>query len=170
MKEIFRKLSKSSSLLVLLVLFILFNLLLNYFMPRDLALDVRFAYSANEAYDSLKSMGPKVRENYLIVIWALDTAYMVVYLLLFSAFMVRFMKSKALAIFPFLVFILDLCENLMVTILLIKFPVENQVLGFIASFFTTSKWLVVGFFSVSFISYLIRNYVLKNQPDLNLNR
>ncbi|SFB33749.1 hypothetical protein [Algoriphagus aquimarinus] len=170
MEAIFRKLERPPSLLALVVLFALFNLLLNYFMPRELALDVRFAYSANEAYNSIQSMGPKVRENYLAVIWILDTAYMLVYLLLFSILIMKISKRKLLVILPLVIFILDLFENLMVTFLLLKFPVESQVLGFIASFFTTTKWLTVGAFCVIFIFCVIRNYVLKNQPDLKLNR
>ncbi len=168
METIFKKLGKPSILLVLFALFILFNILLGYFMPMSLALDLRFAYSANEAYTSLKSMGSTVRENYIIVIWVLDSAYMVVYLLLFCSLIIRVLNVRSLIILPFLVFILDLFENLAVTILLLRFPSESQVLGLIASFFTSTKWLVVGLFCFAFITYLIRNYILKNQPNQDL--
>ncbi len=168
METIFKKLGKPSILLVLSALFILLNLLLGHFMPMNLALDMQFAYSANEAYTSLKSMGSTVRENYIIVIWVLDSAYMVVYLLLSCSLIVRVLNVRSLIVLPFLVFILDLFENLAVTILLLRFPSESQILGFIASFFTTTKWLVVGLFCFAFITYLIRNYILKNQPNQDL--
>lgn len=168
MQIIFKKLGKPSILVVLLTLFFLFIVLLNYFMPRSLALDVRFAYSANEAYELLNSMGPTLRNNYLFVIWGLDTSYMVIYLLLFSSLIVKFLNSKFLAVLPLLIFTLDFFENLMVTILLLRFPVESHVLGFIASFFTTTKWITVGVFWITFLSCLIYNYLFKNQPDLDL--
>lgn len=169
MGSIFKKLDNPVNLLVLFVLFISLYLLLNYFIPRDLALDLQFAYSANEAYESLKTMGAEVRERYLVVIWILDTAYMLVYLLLFSGLIVRCLKSRSLAVFPLAIFILDLFENITVTLLLLKFPEESQTFGYMASFFTTTKWLAVGFFSVIFLSSLVRCYILRNQPDLDMN-
>lgn len=164
METIFKRLGKPSILLVLFFFFILLNILLGHFIPMSLALDLRFAYSANEAYSSLKSMGATLREKYILVIWVVDTAYMVVYLLLFCSLIVRLLYIKFLLVLPFLIFILDLFENLTVTILLMNYPLKSQVLGLVASFFTTAKWLVVGVFCIAFITYLIRNYLLKDQP------
>jgi hypothetical protein len=169
MQMIFKKLGKRSNLLVLFALFILLIFLLNYFMPRSLALDVHFAYSSKEAYGLLESMGPNLRANYLLIIWILDSAYMVTYLLFFSSLIIKVLNSKYLAALPLLIFTLDLIENVTVTILLLKYPIQSQVLGLIASFFTTTKWLSVGVFWIIFLACLVYHYVLKNQSDLDLN-
>ncbi|SFT86048.1 hypothetical protein SAMN04489724_2387 [Algoriphagus locisalis] len=169
MKTIFKKLDKSSYLLLLFALFILFNFLLIYFMPKDYALDIRFAYSASEAFGVLNSMGQNLRKKYLLVIWLLDTPYLVVYLLLLVGLIRKLWKNKVLIYLPLAIVLLDFFENLMVTGLLLSFPSENMVLAYLASFFTTTKWVCVALCVVFLLTGLVKNYVLKNQPDLDLN-
>ncbi|MEP0713989.1 hypothetical protein [Algoriphagus sp.] len=170
MKMLLRRLGSRSNLAILFALFLLFIVLLNYYMPRSLALDVKFAYTADEAYTTLKSMGPALRAEYLYIIWVLDSTYMVIYLLLFSSLIVKFLNNKLIAILPLLIFIFDLLENIMVTSLLLKYPTESHILGFVASFFTTTKWLIVAVFWITFLGSLLHHYLLKNQPNLDLKR
>lgn len=167
METFFKKLSKPSNLLGLFSLFVLFNILLKRFMPKNLALDIRFAYSANEAYDLIRIMGESTREKYLIVIWTLDTPYMFIYFLLLLGLVSKILKQKKFLVLPFVIVGLDFFENVFVSSLLVSFPLENQFLGYFASFFTTTKWLFVGLCMAFLVIGLIRNYVLKNQPNLD---
>ncbi|WP_323822444.1 hypothetical protein [Algoriphagus sp. C2-6-M1] len=170
MKAIFKILDKPLSLVVLFVLFVLFNFLLNRFMPTDLALDLRFAYSGSEGIRVIKSMSASIRERYLMGIWVLDTPYMLVYLLLLSGLISKIWKQKKFLVLPFAIVCLDFFENLMVSGLLLSYPSERLILGYLASFFTTSKWLSVGICVVFILAGLIRNYILKNERDLHLKR
>lgn len=170
MKTNFKFLDKPSSLVILFALFILFNFFLNRFMPPDLALDLQFAYSAGEAFKAIESMGGNMREQYLIVIWALDAPYIIVYLLLLSGLISKIWKQKKFLILPLIIAGLDFFENLMVSSLLLNFPSESKLLGYFASFFTTTKWLSVGICVVFLIVGLVRNYVLRKETDLDLKR
>ena len=168
MDSFFKKLGKQNYLLVLFILFILFNFLLNRFMPQGLALDIRFAYSASEAYHLLEMMGEETREKYLMVIWALDTPYMMIYFLLLVGLFSKTWKRRKFLFLPVAIVALDFLENVLVSTLIVTFPTENYILGYFASFFTTAKWVCVLGCVLFLIVGLVRNYVLRNQPDLDV--
>ena len=169
MKTIFKMLKKSSVLAFLFAMFLFFNFLLTRYMPPNLALDLRFAYSASEAFSVLHSMGESMRKQYLIVIWALDTPYMLFYMLFLIGLNCKIWKRKCLTVLPIVTVLLDLFENLSVSGLLLKFPSESVLLGYMASFFSTTKWLFVGACFLYIVVGLIRNALLKMRPDLDLN-
>lgn len=169
MKTIFKELEKPFILVLLFALFITFNFLLNRYMPPNLALDLRFAYSAREAFNILNSMGEGMRQQYLMVIWALDTPYMIFYLLLLIGLNCKVWKQKCLIVLPVITVLLDLFENISVSGLILKFPSESVTLGYMASFFSTTKWLFVGACILYIIVGLIRNSLLNRRPDLDLN-
>jgi hypothetical protein len=170
MKTIFKTLEKPLPLVLLFALFISFNFLLNRYMPPNLALDLRIAYSANEAFRVLHIMGESMRSQYLLVIWALDTPYMIFYLLLLIGLISKVWKEKGFIILPVVTVLLDLFENLAVSGLILRFPSESVTLGYTASFFSTTKWLFVGACLIYIIVGLVRNYVLKRRLALDLNR
>ncbi|UZD22827.1 hypothetical protein PBT90_05265 [Algoriphagus halophytocola] len=132
---------KILTLLILSGLFFLFNFLLNWYMPKSLALDVKFAYSAKVAYESLTEMGLEGRSRYLLGIWALDFPYMFIYLALLSGIIKKVWRSERVLILPFLLFAFDVLENFIVTLMLVNFPDRYTFLGCMASIATTSKWL-----------------------------
>ncbi|PZX55754.1 hypothetical protein [Algoriphagus chordae] len=168
MDSLFKKLDKPAILLALAATFILMNLLLNILMPKGLALDLRFAYSANEAYAALENMGEKLREQYLIVIWTVDMPYILVYFLLLTGIFRKLLTGKNILILPLVVAMLDLMENLLVSGLILSFPTEHIFLGYLASFFTSSKWLFVGACLVYILLGLLRKYLPKSPGDLDL--
>ncbi|MEB2777584.1 hypothetical protein SYJ56_19870 [Algoriphagus sp. D3-2-R+10] len=170
MKTIFKFLDKPSNLVILFALFLFFNFLLISFISPYQVLDLRFAYSANEAFKVIKNMGESMRGKYLFVIWALDSPYMIVYLLLLIGLIRKLWKQKKFLILPFIIAGLDLFENIMVSSLLLSFPFESKLLGYFASFFTTTKWLCVGVCVVFLIVGLVRNYVFRKEPNLDLKR
>lgn len=113
-------------------------------MPKDYALDLKFAYTFSEAYQALSAMDLDTRKFYRFGIWALDFPYMIVYSLFFGGVLYRLWSSRNLLLLPFLVAVFDFFENLMVLRLLKIFPEPNRMMTLIASAFTTLKWLSVG--------------------------
>jgi len=126
-------------------------------MPKEHALDLMFAYSADDAYEALTKMDLSQRETYRTGIWALDMPYMAVYFLLFSGLLIRVLKSIKLAWLPFGVLVMDLFENLSVLKILALYPVQNMSLASVASLFTTSKWVLVAVLLVVFVCGLLSN-------------
>lgn len=152
MKSLFHYLSKWGNLLLLFSLLLLFYTLLSWILPKEHALDLMFAYSAKEAYSALGHLNPDQIRTYRIGIWALDMPYMGIYCLLLSGLMVKIWNNKNAAWLPVVIAAMDLFENISVLRLLALYPLENHSLAALASFFTTSKWVLVGvlFFAMIF--------------------
>lgn len=152
MKLLFQFLSKWGNLLLLFSFLLLFYILLSSILPKEYALDLMFAYSAKEAYSALGHLDADQIHTYKIGIWVLDMPYMGIYCLLFAGLMVKIWKNKNAAWLPVVIAAMDLFENLSVLRLLALYPIENQSLATLASFFTTSKWVLVGvlFFAMIF--------------------
>ncbi|TFV94341.1 hypothetical protein E4S40_09930 [Algoriphagus kandeliae] len=144
MKAIVDFVSDKKILIALFFLLVALNLSLSFFMPKDHALDLKFAYTFSEAYQSLSEMDLDTRKFYRFGIWALDFPYMIVYSLFFAGILYRFWRSQTLITLPFLVAAFDLFENLIVLRILKLFPEPNRLLTLLASGFTTLKWLTVG--------------------------
>lgn len=155
MKLLFQFLSKGKNLLLLFCLFLLFNFLLNSFMPKEYALDLRFAYSVEEAYGAIGHLDTDQRQFYRFGIWVFDMPYMVFYCLLFSGILIKLWKNKKTAWLPFAILIMDLFENLMVLRILKIYPTRNEILVTLASGFTTTKWVLVGILIFALLSGLL---------------
>lgn len=149
---IFTSLGKRSVLILLTFLFLLFNILLNYFLSSEYALDLKFAYSVDQAYDSIGNLSKPDREIYKFGILALDFPYMIVYGLLTSGLTFCLWKNKWIVLIPVSIMFFDLIENILIISILNNYPNEKPALAILASSATTSKWLFVG---VLFLSFLI---------------
>lgn len=158
MLKFFKSMNSWLNLAILTGLLFLFNFLLSSQMPADQALDLRFAYSVQEAYEAIGMLDFESREIYSYGIWALDLPYMVIYGLLFSGLLYKIWKTQKVLILPLGVVLMDLFENLMVLRILKIYPLENQVLATLASFFTTSKWLLVGLMVLTILFGLLHNF------------
>lgn len=160
MKTLFLFLSNGRNLILLFCLFLLFFFLLSSFIPREHALDLRFNYSVEEAYDALGKLDSDQRDAYRIGIWVLDLPYMVVYFLLFSGILLKLLNNKRTLWIPSSIFVMDLFENLLVYRMLEIYPVQSEMLATMASFFTTTKWVmavVLVVFLIGGIFYFIRS-------------
>lgn len=144
MLKLFKSINNWLNLIILTCLLVLFNILLSSLLPADHALDLKFAYSVQEAYEAIGMLDLETRKIYRLGIWALDLPYMIIYGLLFSGILYKIWKKKIVMIIPFGVFLMDLFENFMVLRILKLYPLENEIIASLASFFTTSKWLLVG--------------------------
>lgn len=148
MNPLFHFLSKWRNLLLLFALFILANVLLGQFMPKEHALDLKFAYSSDEAFAALANLNDEERSNYKLGILAFDMPYLVIYGLFFSGILFKLWKKKWVALIPTAVAIFDLLENILVLQILKIFPDQNFGLAQFASVFTTGKWVMAGFLLV----------------------
>lgn len=163
MHSLFHFLSKWRNLLLLFGLIIIANILLVQYMPKEHALDLKFAYTPDEAHASIASLNSEERSNYKLGILAFDMPYLVIYCLFFSGILVKLWKKKRLVIIPFAILIFDFFENLMVLQILKSFPDQNEVVALSASIFTTGKWLMVGALLVSIISGLIYSLLFQSK-------
>ena len=135
---------KKNHLIVLFALVILFNVLLSFFMPKDQALDLKFAYTFGEAYQSIETMDLETRQIYRLGVWTLDFPYMILYSLAFYGLLFKIWGNRGFIKLPFLIALMDLGENLLVIKILNSFPDVNKSMAILASVFTTSKWILVG--------------------------
>lgn len=173
MKLLFQFLSKGKNLLLLFCLFVLFNFLLSSFMPKEYALDLKFAYSVEEAYTAIGHLDLDQRQIYRFGIWVFDMPYMVVYCLLFSGILMKLWKNKTTAWIPLSVFVMDLFENLAVLRILKLYPVQNDSLAILASCFSTTKWVLVGIlilalFTGLFLILSSRKYTPVNSAEAGI--
>jgi hypothetical protein len=130
-------------------------------LPADKVLDLRFAYSVQEAYEAIGMLDLETRRIYRIGIWALDLPYMFIYGLLFSGLLFKIWDTQKVLILPIGVVLMDFFENLMVLRILKIYPLENQVLATFASFFTTCKWLLVALMVLTIFYGLFHNFFLR---------
>jgi len=158
MNSLFEYLSNKKVLSVLLFLFIILNFSLTYFMPKDQALDLKFAYSVDEAYLSLGQLNHAQREFYSFGAWALDVPYMVVYSMFFSGILFRLWSKKRIAWFAFFILVADFIENLFILQILKNYPRHLSETVVFASFFTTIKWILVALVLAAIVGGILNRY------------
>jgi hypothetical protein len=154
MNSVYAFLSKWKNLLLLFCLFLLANVLIGQFMPKDQALDLMFAYSADEVYASLDQLDAEQRKLYSFGLWALDMPYLFIYGLFFSGILMKLWKRKFVVWIPVLIMLMDFFENILALNILHFFPERHDRLASLASLFTTSKWILVGVLAITVISGL----------------
>lgn len=164
MLKFFKSMNSWFNLSILTCLLFLFNFLLNANLPADQALDLRFAYSVQEAHDAIGMLDLETRKIYRLGIWALDLPYMIIYGLLFSGLLFKIWKTQKILILPAGVVLMDFFENLMVLRILKTYPLENKVLATLASFFTTCKWLLVGLMVLTLLYGLFHYFFIRKVP------
>ncbi|MBS4070728.1 hypothetical protein ACFPIK_01875 [Algoriphagus aquatilis] len=158
MNTLFEFLGNKRSLYVLLILFAILNFSLTYFMPKDQALDLKFAYSVEEAYLLLGQLNQSQREFYCFGAWALDLPYMIVYTLFFSGILYRLWNKKRIAWIAFFILLADFFENIFILQVLKNYPSHLSDTVMYASIFTTSKWIFVGVVLLSIVGGLVNRY------------
>ncbi|PZV87487.1 hypothetical protein CLV31_101364 [Algoriphagus aquaeductus] len=173
MNTLFEFLSKGKNLFLLALIFIGFNLLLTHFMPKEYALDLKFAYTVEEAYLSLGHLDQGQRDLYRLGVWSLDMPYMLVYTLFFMGVLSRIWNSWKYSWLPIAISLMDFFENILILRILKIYPSQDVTLVRFASFFSTSKWLLVGVllvFGVVGLGYWLvqRGYSQANSTEARL--
>lgn len=114
-------------------------------------LDLHFSYSPNQVYEHLAALGEEGRSAYTYMLLTADLAFPVIYSLALSVALILVMKKlfppasrfRYLCLFPFLILIIDWCENLILAFVTCAFPESVDWLVISASFFTSLKWTLV---------------------------
>lgn len=115
-------------------------------------LDLLFSYSPQTAFAHIESYGEQGRATYIKFSLIADTAYPIVYSLLFMVIIFLLAaklwpvrtKFHKLAIVPLAAFIFDLCENQSIVAMLKAYPETPENIAKIGSIFTSLKWISVG--------------------------
>jgi hypothetical protein len=163
---IFSLLRKRPILILLTFLFLLFNVLLNYFLSSEYALDLKFAYSVDQAYESISNLSKPDRELYKFGILALDFPYMIVYGLLGSGLSYCLWRNKKIVLIPIAIVFFDLLENILIINILNNFPEEKPLIAIMASTVTTFKWITVGLLFLSFLIGGLRSINFKRKKTV----
>ncbi|MFN4000239.1 hypothetical protein [Algoriphagus sp.] len=161
MQSLFLFLSKWRNLLLLFCLFLLANFLLSIYMPKEHALDLKFAYSVDEAYDALNQLSSEEQGRYKNGILAIDMPYLLVYGLLFSGILLKIWKREWPVLIPVTIMVMDFFENLMVILILNQLPNQSTTLASLASIFSTGKWTTIGILAGAIIFGLVRMLFLR---------
>ena len=156
-----KKLTRSLIIFVLVILFFLINILMKNTVPPEYVLDLQFHYTAVEAYLRLELMGQELRDSYMKCLLIFDMLYMVIYTLLVSRTLLYLWGHQKLDWVCMAVLFSDFLENISVLYLLNTFPVYSFKGGFLASFFTTTKWVFVGMIIMLLLGGLFRTILGK---------
>jgi len=159
-------LERLASWRLLAVLVVLYGIVFTFLMrgmggaPGDnQPLDLMFSYSPEQVYANLAQLGEAGRKTRILVSSTLDTAYPLVYSMLFAVLitlLTRFLGLtpkvwKWLALLPFVILAFDLSENLSINVMAFRYPDTLTALAQAASLFTSLKWIFVGLVLVSLV-------------------
>ncbi|TDQ19534.1 hypothetical protein DFQ04_1357 [Algoriphagus boseongensis] len=169
MKSFFEKISTKLVLVILALLFIWFNLMLNQFLSKDHALDLKFAYTAEQAYLSIGQLSFDQRKLYRFGIWALDMPYLLVYSIFLSGILYRLWGIRKIVFLPFVAAFFDLFENLMILRILKVFPRHEDFLAICASVCTSLKWISVLFIFLGIVIGLFKTLYFRQTVPFNSN-
>jgi hypothetical protein len=131
-------------------------------MPKDNALDLKFAYTVEEAYLLLGQLNQDQREFYSVGVWVLDLPYMLVYTLLFAGILYRLWDRKGVMWLPIYVLLADFCENIYILKILHNYPSHLADSVVIASILTTAKWIFVVMVLLVIIGGFMNRYFQTN--------
>lgn len=114
-------------------------------------LDLHFSYSPDQVYEHLTALGEEGRSAYTRMALTSDLAFPVIYSLALSVALMLVLQKlfppasrfRYLCLFPFLIIIIDWCENLSLAFVTCSFPETVDWVVNSASFFTSLKWTLV---------------------------
>lgn len=162
MKNFLERYSSGKNIILLFVVFLIFNLFLfPFYIPLEEPLDLRFAYSSKQAYQLIEGYGEENRQIYAQGLIYLDFAYPVIYALMVSFLLFRIKKSVILAQLPFLAAIADFIENIGIITMLNYFPEKSLLLAGMTSMFTTLKWFSILSAAFFLLFLLVQKLVTK---------
>jgi hypothetical protein len=114
--------------------------------------DMSFIYSADEIYAWAEAYGTDGREAYVQVRWSFDLAWPIVY----GFFLVASIswvgrrayrtgsRAHLLNLVPVAAVLLDYAENVLTSLVMLRYPTQTVVAATLASPVTVVKWLCVG--------------------------
>lgn len=137
-------------------------------------LDLKFSYNPQMARNIIGAYSPAARGFAIKFGLIADTLYPLAYTFFFTITLAWILKSlsrygiriKHLHLFPLLILILDYCENIGIASLMSNYPDFSDFQVYVASFFSSLKWAMVGVLAAISISGLV---ALTGKAFLNRN-
>ena len=166
--NIIANLSNGRNILILLLLFLLFNLVvIPIFYPKFRTLDTLTSYTPEKAYNLISSYGDQGRQSYVLTELTLDLIYPLISALMFSftifyAFrhgFPGFEWTGQLALIPLGVLLADYLENICVIFMLLIYPGQIPIVAEISNIFTITKFVLSPLelvFIVGLVGWLVR--------------
>ncbi|NQY86741.1 MAG: hypothetical protein HRT51_03170 [Colwellia sp.] len=155
------------TLVVFAIGYIIFPVyLLPQILPEGRPLDLHLYYSAEDAYNLIKSYGEYNRARYIVGSLTIDIIYPLYYAT-FLGLILRFFIEKIdeqhgkwqyFSLSPYIIMLIDFCENLTVITLLSIFPQRNEYLAELASVLTSTKWLLFFMVSILLVYFPVKYY------------
>jgi hypothetical protein len=123
------------------------TLLIDPFKTQTL-FELRFGYNLTQSYVILDAIGSKGRNALVVYCLLIDILYALVYSISFSMLLSLFFRNSFsrnhyfnyFNVFPFLIAIADIFENLSLVFVTIKFPEKIEFMVKLASSFSLIKW------------------------------
>jgi hypothetical protein len=110
-------------------------------------LDMKFGYSQSQVIRMMENLGAEGRQLYIRIL-CIDFLFLTVFMLLLSALITVLLRAAAidarwqtLNLLPIIRSVFDLLENVLLTIILIRFPYNSEALIRAACMMTILKWL-----------------------------
>ena len=163
-----KKISSNKSIFLLLILLLIcsacFQNLPNNIYPN--MLDLSFGFSGPDVLKTFETLGETGRTQYIYSSLILDTAFPIIYGLLFFALLLKLKEERAFILsLPLMAVILDLCENISISLMMssdLFYEIsESQI--FISSALNQCKWVLC----ILVIAILLIRFGKKAILDLN---
>ena len=142
-----KKITSNKSIFLLLILLFIcsvcFQNLPNNIYPN--MLDLSFGFSGPEVLKTFETLGETGRTQYIYSSLILDTAFPIIYGLLFFALLLKLKEERAFILsLPFLAVIFDLCENISISLMMSSdfFNEISESQIFISSVLNQCKWVL----------------------------
>lgn len=141
----FLKKSQNKVLAILGLLILVFNLwLLPLGTDGKIPLDLKFGYDKEEAMRVLWEIGEDTLPKYRFGLLVTDMIYPFIYGGFLSLLLLRVWGKRWILMFPVLLMLLDIDENLSILTLVDTFPQLSDSDVDRASLLTSAKWVMVG--------------------------
>ena len=157
------------SVLLLLAVFLLFNLvLIPAWYPKFQTLDTLATYTPEQAYSQIASYGEQGRQQYLVTELTLDALYPLSTALFFGLLTIYSFRrgfpqhpwTRWLAVIPLAELAVDYLENASVVAMLLRYPAEVPVVAAAANVFTMAKFALTLpelVFVIGLVAWLFRS-------------
>jgi hypothetical protein len=177
--EWLEKIAKPKTIIVLVMAIIPFNALLFPWVNGRLEalsgyrlMDILFWYSPKEVFTRMAAYQSSGRTIYLISDWSIDLLYPLVYSLLAACILTMVLHAafpwdnplQRMQLLPLMMMVFDYLENISISLLLIQYPAQSDLLARIASTFTSLKWCFAAFSAFALAAGLIGLIVATIKP------
>lgn len=147
MKTFLHKHASNRNIIILLVLFLLFQqVLFPHLLPKGedaIMLDTQLFYNAEQATEIMNNYTDDMQRGFITGALTLDLVFPWIYTLLLVFLFVRFFKNSTIAFSPFLILIFDYLENAGIVIMLSAFPQKLPTLTALTALFSGIKWILL---------------------------